>query len=130
MKANMVILVYVDDCILIRKSTDIIKVHVESLTHGPEKFEFTDESTMDKYLGVDIQKLDNGEFVLRQQFLIQRILAAIGIDPAETNSRPVPVHSWFLLSKDTDGPDRKHDWHYRSAVGMLGYLQIALGLTF
>ena len=81
----MVILVYVDDCILIGKSGDIIKDFVDSLTYGPEKFEFTDEGTMDKYLGVDIQKLDNGEFVLRQPFLIQRVLAALGIDPAETN---------------------------------------------
>jgi hypothetical protein len=85
MKANMVILVYVDDCILIGKSGDIIKDFVDSLTYGPEKFEFTDEGTMDKYLGVDIQKLDNGEFVLRQPFVIQRVLAALGIDPAETN---------------------------------------------
>ncbi|MEY3108605.1 MAG: hypothetical protein RL730_956, partial [Actinomycetota bacterium] len=122
MKANMVILVNVDDCILIGKSTDIIKDFVDSLTNGPEKFEFTDEGTMDKYLGVDIQKLDNGEFVLRQPFLIQRILTALGIDPAETNSRPVPVVG-PLLSRDTDGPDRKHDWHYRSVIGMLGYLQ-------
>ena len=122
MKANMVILVYVDDCILIAKGSDIIKDFIDSLTHGPEKFEFTDEGTMDKYLGVDIQKLDNGEFVLRQPFLIQRILTSLGIDPEETNSRPVPVVG-PLLSRDTDGPDRKHDWHYRSAIGMLGYLQ-------
>ena len=28
-----------------------------------------------------------------------------------------------LLGKDKSGPDRKHDWGYRSAIGMLGYLQ-------
>lgn len=28
-----------------------------------------------------------------------------------------------LLSIDEHGPDRKFDWHYRSVIGMLGYLQ-------
>ena len=118
----MVILVYVDDCILIGKNSDIIVGFIDSLKKGPENFEFTEEGTMDRYLGVDIQKLTDGEFILRQPFLIQRILQHMGIEPTETNSRPVPVVG-PLLSRDLEGPDRKGDWHYRSVVGMLGYLQ-------
>jgi hypothetical protein len=122
MRANMVILVYVDDCVLIGKDSDVIKAFIDSLTNGPENFEFTDEGSMERYLGVDIQKLPNNEFILRQPFLIQRILQAIGIEPSETNSRPVPVVG-PLLSRDLEGPDRKNAWHYRSVIGMLGYLQ-------
>jgi hypothetical protein len=66
----MIILVYVDDCVLVSNSSDVIKSFIDSLTNGPEQFVFTDEGSMDKYLGVDIQKLDNNEFVLRQPFLI------------------------------------------------------------
>jgi hypothetical protein len=121
-RKDMIILVYVDDCVLVSPSGDVIKAFIDSLTNGPEKFAFTDEGSMEKYLGVDIQKLGNGEFVLRQPFLIQRILEALGIEPSMTNKRSVPVVG-PLLSKDTDGPVRKGSWSYRSVIGMLGYLQ-------
>ena len=76
---------------------------------------------MENYLGVDIQKLGNGEFVLCQPFLIQRILEALRIEPTVTNKRSVPVIG-PLLSRDTDGPVWKGSWSYRSVIGMLGYL--------
>ena len=38
------------------------------------------------------------------------------------NTRDVPVIG-PLLSRDESGAKRKHDWGYRSAIGMLGYLQ-------
>jgi hypothetical protein len=77
-RKDMIILIYVDDCVLVSKSSDVIKSFIDSLTNGPEQFVFTDEGSMDKYLGVNIQKLDNNEFVLRQPFLISRILDALG----------------------------------------------------
>jgi len=118
----MIILVYVDDCILVSLSSAVIKAFIESLANGPEEFAFTDEGSMDKYLGVDIQKLGDGNFVLRQPFLIQCILEALGIEPLMTNKRSVLVIG-PLLSRDTDGPARKQSWSYRSVIGMLGYLQ-------
>ena len=39
-----------------------------------------------------------------------------------TNSRPTPVVG-TLLTRDEDGPERKHDWKYRTLTGMIGYLQ-------
>ena len=119
---NMVILVYVDDCVLVSKSSDVINEFIDSLKNGSEQFVFTDEGSMDKYLGVDIQKLDNNDFILRQPFLIQRILEALSIEPSKTNKRNVPVIG-PLLSKDENGPVRKGSWSYRSLIGMLGYLQ-------
>ena len=44
---------------------------INSLENGIEKFEFTDEGSLDKYLGVKIEKLDCNEFILRQPHLIQ-----------------------------------------------------------
>eukprot|EP00804_Cyclotella_cryptica_P006343 CCRYP_010172-RB/>CCRYP_010172-RB protein AED:0.32 eAED:0.32 QI:0/-1/0/1/-1/0/1/0/373 len=121
-RKDMIILVYVDDCILVSPSSALIKAFIESLANGPEEFAFTDEGSMDKYLGVDIQKLGDGNFVLCQPFLIQRILEALGIEPSMTNKQSVPVVG-PLLSRYTDGPARKHTWSYRSVIGMLGYLQ-------
>ena len=40
-----------------------------------------------------------------------------------TKDRPVPVVG-PLLSRDENGPERKHDWKYRTLTGILGYLQL------
>ena len=121
--SNVIVLVYVDDCIIIAPDKLSIDRFINSLTHGPEKFAFTDEGSIDKYLGVNIERLtDNGGFAMSQPHLIQRILEAAQIDLRMTNSRPTPVVG-PLLSRDEEGPARKHDWKYRTLTGMLEYLQ-------
>lgn len=122
MKKGMIILTYVDDCILIANKKEMLDQFIYSLANGIEKFEFTDEGPMDKYLGVEIEKLKGNEFILRQPFLIQRILQALNVHEDAYNKRDVPVIG-PLLSRDEKGAKRKHDWSYRSAIGMLGYLQ-------
>jgi len=121
--SDIIILVYVDNCIILSRNVTSIDSFIATLTHGPENFVFTDEGTVDKYLGVEISRLSDGTgFKLTQPFLIHRILEAANIDTRMTNSRPTPVVG-PLLSRDEDGPERKHDWKYRTLTGMLGYLQ-------
>ena len=122
MKKDMIVLTYVDDCILISTKREMLDRFTDSLKNGIEKFEFTDEGPLDKYLGVEIEKLDRNEFILRQPHLIQRTLELLGVSEDHYNKRDVPVIG-PLLGRDESGPDRKHDWGYRSAIGMLGYLQ-------
>ena len=96
---------------------------INTLKYGPEKFAFTDEGSVDKYLGVEIERLpDDTGFPMTQPFLIKCILETANIDLRMTNSRPMPVIG-SLLSRDEDGPDKKHEWKYRTLTGMLGYLQ-------
>ena len=95
-----------------------------SLLHGPEKFEFTDEGSIDKYLGVNIEHLpDKSGFKMTQPYLIQRILEAANIDLSMTNSCPTPAIN-PLLTRDEEGPDQKHDWKYRTLTGMLENFQL------
>ena len=91
---------------------------IHSLKIGIEKFEFTDEGPIDKYLEVEVEKLKGKEFILRQPFIIQRILTALNVFKGDYNNREVPVIG-PLLSQDLKGAKRKHDWSYRSAIGML-----------
>ncbi len=120
---DMIILVYVDDCILVGENGLMIADFIESLKKGPENFISTYEGKLDKYLGVDIKQEQEGNgFTLTQPFLIERILQAADIDLHMTNSRSKPVVG-SLLSKGIDGPERKHDWKYWTLTGMLGYLQ-------
>ena len=54
---EMIILVYVDDCILISKKAFVIQKFISSLKAGTEDFVFAEEGTMNSYLGVDISSL-------------------------------------------------------------------------
>ena len=119
---DIIVLVYVDDCIILSRDKNTITKFISTLTFGPEKFEFTDEGELSKYLGVEIEQLQGGGFSMSQPFLIQCILDAVNIDMAVTKSRPTPAVG-PLLSKDEQGPNRKYDWKYRMLTGMLGYLQ-------
>ena len=51
---SMIILVYVEDCIIISKEDLVIQKFISSLKAGTEDFVFTEEETMNSYLGVDI----------------------------------------------------------------------------
>ena len=120
----MIVLCYVDDCIILSPKKEIIQDFITSLETGPEKFVFTDEGDIQRYLGVEISKLSDGSgFELTQPYLIERILEAAHIDKRMTNDRSTPVVG-PVLSRDEDGPDRKHYWKYRTLTGMLGYLQL------
>ncbi len=45
---------------------------IHSLQHGKEQYILTKEGTLDKFLGINITKLDDNCFKLTQPFLIER----------------------------------------------------------
>ena len=119
---SSVVLVYVDDCIIFQnKGSDEADKLIQNLQEGPEKFVFTDDGDLDKYLGVDVKRKKEGSIELTQPHLTERILNQLGMDDA-VNPRPTPVTK-PLLHKDLEGLPRKYDWSYRRLVGMLTYLQ-------
>ena len=126
MKKDMMVLTYVDDCIIIGKSKPEIKSFIHSMQNGPEKFILTDEGDIDKFLGVEIIDRGNGEFEMKQPHLIDRIVQALGLKDnsfnCHVNGAKTPA-STILLNRDLEGKPRKKDWNYRQLVGMLGYLQ-------
>ena len=99
---------------------------VQSMKDGPENFVLTDEGDIDKFLGIEITHLDDNRFRISQPHLIDRIVSFLEIDVneygMETNTKSTPVGK-PLLHKDVSGKPRKATWNYRTAVGMLTYLQ-------
>ena len=126
LKEDMVLLTYVDDCIIISPSIKNIDRLVKSMQQGHENFKLTDEGDVNKFLGIEITKLDDHSFELSQPFLIDRILSFLGLCNNEfetdANSSSTPVAKG-LLHRDLAGKSRKYSWNYRTAVGMLSYLQ-------
>ena len=121
----MVTLVYVDYCILISKDDLAIQNFIDSLKTGTKNFVFTEEETMNQYLGIDISPLkDKKGFTLLQPLLIERIIQYFNFDPKRTKVSQSNTPSGYpLLNKDENGPSRKATQKYCGIISMLGYLQ-------
>ena len=117
-----IILTYVDDCLVLAKSDAVIDCLVQSLKQGEEKFYFTDNGDIKYYLGVEFSRYNDSAITLKQEFLIERIISALGIRTTDIMSKPTPATKPNLV-KDKDGPMRKYDWHYCLLIGMLNYLE-------
>lgn len=87
------------------------------------KYVLTNDGEVKNYLGVEVVKREDRSIELKQKFLTERIIEAVGLDKdINGSSKPTPSVK-PLLNKDLDRLERKHDWNYRSVVGMTGYLQ-------
>ena len=113
---------YVDDVIIMSKSEGIILSLIKSLNEGDENFKFTDEGDIKNYLGVEFSRTADGSMEMKQEFLVDRILNAMGFEVTADRVSIVPAVK-VPLSKDSKGPARKHSWHYRLVIGMLNYLE-------
>ena len=126
-KKNCVILVYVDDCLVFADKRETADKLIEDLLKA---YSLTDEGelgiegeTVSSYLGVKVHyDKENGQITLTQPFLIERIIELLGNAVQDANVKRTPAEYKRPLHKDLDGPDRKQDWNYRSAIGMLNYL--------
>ena len=126
LKENMVLLTYVNNCIIISPSCDSIDCLISSMQSGPENFKLTDKGGVNKFLGVKITRLGDNSFEMSQPFLLNRILNFLSLCKIEfetdTNSTSTPVAKG-LLRCNLDGNGQKYTWKYRTAMGMLFYLQ-------
>ena len=76
----MIIITYVDDCIIMGPSMKDIDGFIESTKSGSENFVFKDEGDMNKFLGIEITQLDNKISKISQPFLIGIITSFLNID--------------------------------------------------
>ena len=114
-----IIIMCVDDCVIISHSEGEASQIMEEIKN--QGLKLTDEGTMETYLGIQIDKQEDGSFTMSQPFLLDRIIGSIqGMKDA--NVCKSPASSTVILNKDLEGESRKEDWNYRSIIGMLNYL--------
>jgi hypothetical protein len=68
----MIIIIYVDDCIIVSSSMKDIKSFVKSMKDSPKEYVFTDEGDIHKFLGIEIKEITRNKFKLSQPFLINK----------------------------------------------------------
>ena len=71
---DIIVLVYVDDCLIFPLNEDEINQLIDKLKKK-EKLDLTDEGDVDKYLGVEIERnKEDISITIKQTFLIHRAI--------------------------------------------------------
>ncbi|GFH52929.1 hypothetical protein CTEN210_09405 [Chaetoceros tenuissimus] len=112
---------YTDDSILAGPSQKEIDQIIEDIRKA--KLEITIEGTLEDFLGVNIDRREDGTIHLSQPQLISQILKDLKMDEDRTNEKDTPASSSKLLSRHSDSEDFDKSFHYRSIIGKLNYLE-------
>ncbi len=70
---------------------------------------------------MDVVREKDGTINMKQEHLIQRFMQLVEVTDEE-HPKDSPALKQ-VLGKDEGGPERRHHWNYRQAVGMLNYMQ-------
>jgi hypothetical protein len=123
-RSDMIIVVYIDDCIHWYKDQEVMDAFVQSLTDDGDSYnwEHTVEGAVSAFLGIDIHHhVKNNRYKLTQTGLVDKILEATNLK--DCNSKPTPCSpDGKTLGSDKNGPAAEQDWNYASIIGMLLYL--------
>jgi len=86
------------------------------------KLDITIEGDIQDFLGVNIERKENGSIHLTQPHLIDQILKELRLeDNASIKETPAP--SSKLLSRHSNSKDFDGPFNYRSIIGKLNYLE-------
>jgi len=119
-RKDLILIVYVDDCLLFAKEDKLLDSFVLSLQ---SEFNLTCAGDVGAFLGIQFTRSSHGPLELTQPGLISKIVKECGLDEESKRHNTPAVTK--LLSKDCSGPQREHSWNYRMIVGMLTYLSMS-----
>ena len=112
----------IHDCIVFCPSDQSIYQVVTDLHAWSRQFTVDDQGDVGDFLGIQVQKQDNGLILLMQPQLIDSIIKDLHLQTS-SNSKKTPSVTTSLLHKDADGPPMTPDFHYRSVIGKLNFLE-------
>ena len=123
MKKSIICVCYVDDTIFAGPDEEILEQEIKNLgiNDGEQRHSFAlrNEGEVGAFLGIQITKNKPNEFYLTQTGLINKVLAAAGMEDCNGVDTPAATTP---LGADVDGLPFNEQWEYRSIIGMLMYL--------
>ena len=116
---TVICLIYVDDALLVYQDQG----SVDDLTNRMKLagMLFNVESDVAGYLGVLIDRRQDGTIVMRQEGLAKKIIEALFLNTG--SATPVKTPATKFLAIDKEGEPALGLYNYASVVGMLNYLQ-------
>ena len=127
----------IDSCVLYRGRTIYVLYTDDSIIAGPCKDELnktieeikrvgldiTLEGSLEDFLGIRMDRRDDGTIHMYQPQLIKEIMADLKIDEAKINTKPTPMVSSRILKRHNASMPHDDSFHDRSIVGKLNYLE-------
>jgi hypothetical protein len=121
---NVVYVLYTDDSILAGPDKAKIDNVIELIRKA--KLDITVEGDVQDFLGVNIDRKEDGTIHFSQPHLIDKILEATWMDRKGIKPKDTPHPSSKILHRHSDSPPFNakgiDDFNYRSVIGMLNYL--------
>ena len=122
----MIVLTYLNDCIIVGPSIVDIFALVHSMKNVPVKFVLTDKGGKKNSLALKLPTLMKRYSKYHNIFFINRTVSLFDIDTNDygtnTNTKSATVGK-TILQKELSGKPRKEAWNYQAEVGMINHLQ-------
>jgi len=120
-KGNVIYVLYTDDSILAGPDQHEIEEVIEAIRKA--KLDITVEGDLQDFLGVNITRKDDGSIEFTQPQLIDKILSATGMNHGKVKPKDTPMASSHILRRHSDSEPFDNNFHMRSVIGMLKYLE-------
>ena len=120
-KGQVMYVLYTDDSILAGPDPNEIDKIIDDMKKA--KLDVTIEGDLQDFLGVNIERKEDGTIHLTQPHLIDQILADLRLDQDHVKVKTTPASSSRLLSRHSDSEPFDDSFNYRSVIGKLNYLE-------
>ena len=118
---NVMYVLCTDDSILAGPCPKEIDRIIERMRNA--KLDITIEGDLEDFLGVNIDRRDDGTIHLTQPHLIDSILKDLRLDGEGVTTKRIPASSSKLLKRHADSKAFDGYFNYRSVIGKLNYLE-------
>jgi hypothetical protein len=120
-----IFIVYTDDTILLGPNKGEIDKLVKRLS---KEFDIEDQGNLSDYLGIKIERKEDGTLEWTQPTLIQSVLKDLKLDGEGFKNQPkvrnIPASSTVVLTDHKDSKDHnQNEFNYRHVIGKLLYLE-------
>lgn len=112
-------ILYVDDACIISHSKLTMHVEIKSLQL---EYDLTDDGELQDYLGIQIERSDDGSITLIQPRMINRVIDIEGLT-SDTHVKTHDIPTTHISNSDSTAQPRIQTWNYRLTVGCVSYLQ-------
>ncbi|MFM7530824.1 MAG: reverse transcriptase domain-containing protein [Nodosilinea sp.] len=118
-KGKMIYVLYTDDSILAGPSKKEIDSTIAQMR---QVLDLTVEDKLTDFLGVNIDRRDDGTIKLSQPKLIQQVINDLHLEQDQATTRTTPAASSRILTRKPDSRAFDNHFNYRSVIGKLHYL--------